>query len=271
MAYQVNRALYSRAPYFIWLGSKPEPAYDHPVMKQFYDTEFRHYQDERRIPGFVRESLARIAMAWRFYLGPAFTIPLLALPWMARDRKMLFPLLVLVAMILAMAQETFFRDHYFSPATGLVYLLVVQGLRHLRLWRWRGKPVGAELVRMIPAVCCAMVVLRLTSVVAHAQIEPVYPRGNLARAVIERSLENLPGQHLIIVRYGPQHPLQDEWVYNLADIDSQKAIWARDMGEERNRELLQYFNRRQVWLLDADESPPKLVPYVASVAGSQRN
>jgi hypothetical protein len=264
MTYQVNRATYSRTPYFIWLGSKPEPAYNHPVMQQFYDMEFREYQDERTISGFVLHSLDRTAMAWGFYLGPAFTIPLLALPWIARDRRMRFPLLAMIAMILAVAQETFFWDHYLSPATSLVYLLVIQGLRHVRLWRWRGKPVGAELVRMIPAVCCAMVLLRLTCVVAHAQIEPVYPRGNLARARIERSLENLPGQHLIIVRYGPQHRLQDEWVYNLADIDAQKVIWARDMGETRNRELLQYYQGRRGWLLEPDESPYKLSPYDAS-------
>jgi len=264
LTYQVNRTTYSRTPYFIWLGPKPEPAYNHPVMQQFYDMEFREYQDERRVSGFIRHSLARIAMAWGFYLGPAFTIPLLALPWIARDRRMLFPLLALIAMILAVAQETFFWDHYFSPATGLVYLVVVQGLRHVRWWRCRGKPVGAQLVRMVPAVCCAMVLLRLASVMAHAQIEPIYPRGNLARARIERDLENSPDRHLIIVRYEPSHVPEGEWVYNLADIDSQKVIWARDMGEERNRELLQYYQGRRVWLLEPDESPPKLSPYDAS-------
>jgi hypothetical protein len=143
-------------------------------------------------------------------------------------------------------------------------LLAVQGLRHVRFWRWRGRSVGAGLVRMIPAVCCAMVLLRLTAVVAQARIEPIYPRGNLARARIEGTLENLPGQHLVIVQYGPKHRAEGEWVYNLADIDSQKVIWARDMGEEKNRELLQYYKNCKVWLLEPDESPPKLSPYWAS-------
>ncbi|HEX4945476.1 MAG TPA: hypothetical protein VFZ34_02270, partial [Blastocatellia bacterium] len=30
------------------------------------------------------------------------------------------------------------------------------------------------------------------------------------------------------------------------------VIWARDMGKERNAELIDYFANRQVWLLEAD-------------------
>lgn len=53
----------------------------------------------------------------------------------------------------------------------------------------------------------------------------------------------------------------DDWVYNEANIDGGRIVWARDMGEERNRELLQYYCNRSVWYLNADEVPPKLMPY----------
>ena len=75
-----------------------------------------------------------------------------------------------------------------------------------------------------------------------------------------RQLEDLPGQHLVIVRYGPDHDLDREWVYNAADIDNAKIVWARDMGAMDNEELLQYFHNRHVWRLDADQSPPRLEP-----------
>jgi len=50
-------------------------------------------------------------------------------------------------------------------------------------------------------------------------------------------------------------------VYNEADIDGSKVVWARDMSPEENEELIRYFRDRQVWLLEADETPPKLSLY----------
>jgi hypothetical protein len=63
------------------------------------------------------------------------------------------------------------------------------------------------------------------------------------------------------VQYSPNHDCLHEWVYNLADIDMQKVVWARDMGPEQNQELLRYYSTRRVWVLDADAIPPKLAPY----------
>jgi hypothetical protein len=66
---------------------------------------------------------------------------------------------------------------------------------------------------------------------------------------------------LVIVRYSPEHSYHAEWVYNEADIDSAKVIWAREMDDEHNRQLLEYFKDRHIWLIEADEIPPRLTPY----------
>ena len=262
MGYQVDRSLYSRARYFIWQDPLPKLEYRYAVMENFYEgIEFKYYQDNRTFAGFIKQSASKIAWFWRFFLGPALTVPLLALPWTWRDRRIRFPLLALVVFLLGLTVETWFRPHYFAPATGLLYIVLLQCMRHLRLWRWQGKWLGPSVVRAVPLICFAIVLIRVTAIQARATIEEPWPRGNMPRARLLHSLENTPGHHLIIVRYGPSHLPDPEWVYNAADIDASKVVWARDMGDQNNRELLQYFRNRNVWLLEPDESPPKLSAY----------
>jgi hypothetical protein len=266
MGYQVDRSLYSRARYFIWQSPLPKLEYRYPVMENFYEgIEFKYYQDNRTLVGFIKQSASKMMWFWRFFLGPVLTIPLLALPWTWRDRRIRFPLLALAVFLLGLVVETWFRPHYFAPATGLLYVVLLQCMRHLRLWRWRGRRFGPSLVQAIPLICVAIVIIRVAAIQTHAVIEDPWPRGNMPRTRLLHRLEHTPGQHLIIVRYAPSHLPDPEWVYNAADIDGSKVVWARDIDDKDNQELIQYFKNRTVWLLEPDESPPKLSPYPAAV------
>src|SRR5262249_28822049 len=70
------------------------------------------------------------------------------------------------------------------------------------------------------------------------------------RAQILAQLKEDGRDHLVIMRYGPWHSPHNEWVYNEADIDSSKVVWAREMDMAHNRTLLEYFKGRQVWLVE---------------------
>jgi hypothetical protein len=211
--------------------------------------------------GFLRHARLKILLCWIFFLGPALTIPLLGFPWVIRDSKMRFPLIAGSVFLLGLAVEIWTYPHYLAPATGLLYLVLLQSMRHLRLWQWRGKPVGTSLVRAVPLVCCAMLLLRVSAVLAHTPIEGPWPRGELARARILHTLQLSPGQHLVLVRYDKTHNYDHEWVYNAADIDAAKVVWAREMDSQSDQELLQYFKHRRVWLVEPDASPPRFSPY----------
>ncbi len=260
MTYQVNRDTYATAPYFLWQSPRPEPVYDHALMRDFYRWELARFEGYHTLGGAASRTWDKLVGVWKFYCGPLLTIPLLAFPWILRDKKMRFPLFAGAFFALGLAVETWTMPHYVAPAAGLIYLLLVQCMRHLRLWRWRGRPVGVALVRAIPTIACAMVLLRVGAVVAHAQIEPAWPRGNLDRLAITRQLEAIPGRHLVIVSYGPHHDVDWEWVYNAADIDGARIVWARAMSPKEDQELLQYFHDRKVWHVNGDQSPTRLEP-----------
>jgi hypothetical protein len=99
--------------------------------------------------------------------------------------------------------------------------------------------------------------------VVQVAAAPVASADGLDRAQVQQRLSALPGRHLAIVRYAPQHhPLSVEWVYNAADIDNSPVVWAREMGPAEDRELIRYFNDRKVWLVEPDCEPPKVQPYV---------
>jgi hypothetical protein len=270
MPYQVNRATYAVAPYFVWQKPGSEPVYRHPEMRAFYiNWELKDYMRGRSLWGFLKRLGFKARTLWSFYSGPVFTLPLLAFPLLLRDRRMRFPLILAATVLVTIPLETWTLPHYLAPALGLFYLLLVQCIRHLRLLRWREKPVGLGLTRAIPAVCVAMIVLRLSAVALNTQIEPLSQRGNLKRNAVIHTLEARPGKQLVIVHYGPKHTPHIDWIANRADIDASKIVWARDMGEAQNEELIRYFSDRRVWLVNADDSAPQPQPYGPTTASNR--
>jgi hypothetical protein len=261
MAYEVNRATYATAPYFLWQTPQPEPTYHHEVFRSFYRWELGCFEDSLTLNGFLKSNAVKIEQWWQLYLGPALTLPLLALPWAIRDRKLRLPWLVLACMALGFSVQTWTLPHYFAPATALLYLVITQCMRHLRIWRRRERRMGESLVTLIPLVACALIIFRVAAVIVRAPIEPAWPRGNLERVRITHELDRLPGRQLVIVDYGDHHDVDWEWVWNAADIDDSKVVWARNMGEPANRELLDYFKDRHVWRLSGDEAKPELKSY----------
>src|SRR5438309_9492967 len=96
----------------------------------------------------------------------------------------------------------------------------MQCMRRLRLWRLDSDGLGQSLVRIIPLVCVAMILLRVTAVLTHAGIEPRWPRGNLDVPIVRAQLQSLPGRHLVIVSYrDPNHTGDREWGQNEPDLE----------------------------------------------------
>jgi hypothetical protein len=262
MTYQVDSSIYNPVPPTLWQQPGIEPHYRHAVMREFYEWDLAQFFKHRTFTGYWRYQGERADNYWSFYLGELLTIPLVMLPWAIRDSRLRFPLAVSAVFLIVLSTETWGLPHYAAPVAGLVFLIVTQCIRHLALWDLRGIPLGRILKQAIPLLLFGTLVLRVANVMMHPDVQKNWPRGNIERAEILHRVEAIPGKHLIIVTYGPSHDPTWEWVYNRADIDGAKVVWARDMGDRDNQQLLDYFHDRHAWLVEVDgNSPSKLLPY----------
>ena len=271
MAYQVNRECYAQAPYFLMLPVRPAPVYHHAILQRFYEErELRDFQEQQTATGFLRHLWLKADDLWLFYLSSALTLPCLALLFYSRPfrnhRKLRFPAVLALFFAAALLPQTWTMPHYAAPATCLVFLFVVQGTRYLRLWHRHTDGLGSALVPAIPAILTAMIVLRVAAAATHTPIEQAWPRGNLERASLDTKLQKSGSKHLIFVTYSPAHDINQEWVYNHAEIDESAVVWARDMGSDENRKLINHYRERQVWRLNPDEFPLKLIPYAGQAS-----
>jgi hypothetical protein len=270
LPYQVNRATYAMAPVFVWKTPLPEPAYRHKVMRDFYTGwEMRVFSEARTLPGFVKGIAEKMGICLAFFFGPLLTAPLIMLPNLLRDRRIRWLIIISAVFVFGLLVNAFPSAHYMAPLTGAIYVILLQSMRHLRAWRPGRQAFGMFLVRALPPLCVLLAGMRIVAEPLHLYLgrwpeaatwHGSEPLGG-PRARVFAQLESNPGCQLAIVRYAPEHSSFKDWVYNAADIDLSKVIWAREMDRESNAELLGYFKDRTVWLVEPDSDPPTVTPY----------
>jgi hypothetical protein len=252
MPYQVHEGTYSVAPLFLWQRLRPKPTYRHKTFDDFHVSKLaREFTEQQSLTGLLRYKGPRLKGLLRFYLWPELVIPLVMLPWVLRDWWMRLALLTCGVLLAGLLAESPLQVHYAAPITGLLFALALQGMRHLHVWRWRGRRTGRFIVWAIVGIC----------VVSAPQLLEKPKTWSLDRASFLALLSKDVDRHLVVVRYRPWHNANREWVYNEADIDAAKVVWAREMDPAQNRKLLEYFKDRRAWLLFADAEPPGLMPY----------
>ena len=264
MPYQIHVVQYMAAPIFIWQSAPPLPAYRHADMRDFHTGwEYRGYAKQRTPAGLATGIIER---TWRLIRGELriwfLALSLVALPWaLRRDGWMKFALVLTLVFFAALLLVNWTFFHYAAPVFGLFFFSAVQCMRHLRTWRWRGRPAGLFLARGSVILCAVSVLATGRDVAAQ------FPDGWwLQRQQIIDQLHHEGGRHLIVIRYAPNVANTPsfgyrDWTRNGADLDGSEILWAREMDAEHNARLLGYFKDRRAWLLDVDTGGTKLLPY----------
>jgi hypothetical protein len=256
----LNTRTYHSTPLFLWEHLKPELTYNNQQFEDFYNGwEREDYQTTwKDAANVTAEKIARMGVEF-FWPGVLFVVP--ALPFAFRDRRMRLLVATLVLCIAGVFAVIWSAPHYAAPVICVVYALLAQSVRHLRTMKWKARPVGVALSR-------ALVVLLVLSAgvnVARRSCDPLWwtCTGDPSRVAVMKQLLAMPGKHLIVVRYSDDHNIHDEWVYNGADIDGSKVLWARELDAEQNAKLFAYFKDREIWLVEPDVDNTEIKPYTA--------
>ena len=250
LPYQVNQRTYGWPGTVPWFHARPIE-YRHRALGIYHEWESGEHEfltEPTRIPQGL---LIKYSFLWRFYFGVMLSATLLFTPAILRRRRERLVWIAAAAVGLLVLTEQSGYPHYLAPVAPAVLLFAVEGLRRLEHWRPRAAPLGPVMVwGAIPAM---LVVIGVRA----ATLRPSEQRnfGSWCcmdariwdREPLERKLNEMPGEQLVLVRDELATWESFDWVYNEPDIDRAKIVWARDMGPEKNRELLEYFARRRVW------------------------
>ncbi len=262
MPYVVYREAASTAPHFVFQRPRPEPKWNYDVLREFYTSELHDYTVAREHP--FQAALAKLVSWWRFYIGITLTLPLIVFCFWKKPWARAHWITLAIFLAVAITPQVWFSPHYAAPATGLVMIAVTAGLARIHIR-------SPWLVRTIALCACATIVVNASFKSPGAPGSRwtawgVAPAG-FSRASVAAKLDAAAGQHLVLVHYSPHHNFHQEWVYNDADIDNSKIVWARDSGPFLNRTLLRHFQGRRVWLVDPDGTPPRVAPYPGELIG----
>jgi len=243
----------------------------HRVLTPEQDTEYKIQMSFKGGPvetlgSYLRRLEFRVRCYRFFYLTPLYLVLPLFLTMLG---EWTFIWVALTLGIFALGINFFpaYQHHYLGAVTCLFLLVSVTALRRLQ----RFSPEAARLVILF---CAAHFIFWYgTHLFENAEVarslrpyetwSEINHRGTAQRRVIvNEQVAAIPGRLLVFVRYyHPHHQFIDEWVYNEADIDASRVVWARDLGPEENEKMLRYYPDRKVWMLEPDYQPPRLRLY----------
>jgi len=269
MPYQVNRETYG------WpenLGFLPvqHATFRHPVLRDMYQKEIAHHEIYHSWRAFLASLDIRAFENWSFFCGPVLTIPLLLLPQVFLDRRTR-PLVVILALMLGLNLfQMVLYPYHLGPTVAVIFAIVAQGSRHVYVLLSRTRAARGMAFALLLPLCVALAsTWKLTA--ADLNIPLSYWEHGAeahrdARAYIQEWLSRRPRKQLVIVHYSSEHSPDQEWVYNGADIDHSKVVWAREMDPKSDAQLISYFQDREIWLLNADAKPQHVEPYGANAS-----
>jgi hypothetical protein len=253
LPYQLSQRVYGVPQNFLWRPAVIVPDLQVTELKQLGEWQRKQKEDldEHPIRGFG----VILKDAWRFFVTPWYSLPLLAALFLIRDPEVAFSSVLLLCALAVSALYAFFQPHYVAAYTSVVFFLIMRGTMALATCSVGRVPVGGALA-MFLALGASLTAVPFARLAAES---PREPRG--LREQVSHQLGALGGRHVVFVRYDATHSFHDEVVYNGADVDAAPIVWCRSMGAAEDAEVARYYADRRTWVADVRGENVKVSPY----------
>ncbi len=261
MAYDRQNSL---ASMFLWSSNlQPKGKFNYEVLSTWVDWYLQQEQYDRRHIVLVHGR--GLVMLYFFCLSIPLVLCLVYSSWrLLRSRRFRIPLVLLLLFYLGVAAEVASLPHYFAPGIVLLFLMITAAVRDVS-FRF---PKGQVRNFATSALFCWIVLSGISRIMHH--LEPAGSHEFIAkRDLVIARLNKEPTKVLVFVRYGPKHNIHLEWVFNDANIDESRIVWARSLPNGKDDELLHYYSTREAWILE-DDGETTLWPMKAGPAGAVR-
>jgi hypothetical protein len=269
--YELGRRLYNMAAPFVFLSADRSLHYHHEAMRRFYEWELQGYDFTRTPFGYLGSAWYKLAMFWRIYIRPELSLPfLLVFIGLVRGRMPLLAWMLGIACS-GLAIEVWGAPYYYAPQIPVLVLAIAVALRDSSELQFFGRRLGATVPYATACACgvtlamLALFAVQQVRIVGEQHFRFLSTEDRLqSRYDVGRQLQALPGRHLVLVRYHPDHNIHLEWVWNAAEVDASKIVWARSIDPNKDQALMNYFHDRAAWLADADSNLVSIITPRAS-------
>jgi hypothetical protein len=183
-----------------------------------------------------------VGAIWQQFL--TFGLLLFLVPWARMRGRKKWLVFLVSAGVAGMFTEVFIFPHYTAPFTCALLILIVAALRtfwyrlaRTKSVRLRGLVAGLAMLLLFP--------LLAMDYAGEVQLPRETPRSRFMK-----HLESTGGRHLVFVDYEEGWLAWEpngEWVYNGADLNASRILFAHLRSDAENRQLMDENKDRTAW------------------------
>lgn len=223
-----------------------------------------------------------------FFLSPCLAILLYcSLPIIIKRNKWLLLIIVTIIFTFACMSLGIWWDqyHYCASLTSCFFLLIAEGFRLFYLMSKRGRERQLVFITLIVLTIVSFIYIQYIQLYSYEQFYrkddslkektlifeslslnksveiKITDRATFFRHELEEIIKILPDRYMAVVSYDINYDLHDEIVYNKADIENAKLIWAHDLSDEKNASLFEYYNNRKILMIRVSDSKVEIKPF----------